>query len=176
MRISIVGSSGSGKSTLADQVSRRVGIKHVEFDALHHLAQWRTNPRFAEDLAAELAAEGWVCDGNYKSAGQLSRSMSDTIVVLDLPRAKVMRQLVPRTVRRVLTREVLWNGNRESFDNLWRWDPEKNVIRWSWVHHAAIRRRYLDAANSGKWDHATVVWLGSRREVADWLMSLPSTQ
>lgn len=172
MRIAIVGSSGSGKSTLARQVSDHLAIRHVEFDAIHHLANWEPNPEFLRDLAAELAGGNWVCDGNYDKAEGISRAEADMIVVLDLPRWRVMKQLVPRTLRRVVTREELWNGNRESFDNLWRWDPERNVIRWSWVHFDSKRQKYLRASDSGEWAHAEVVWLHSRAQTKDWLASL----
>lgn len=171
MRIAIVGSSGSGKSTLARKVSARLSIPHVEFDAVHHLAGWQTNPRFLDELEEQLSKPSWVCDGNYGSADRISRGSADVIVVLDLPRWRVMTQLVRRTLRRVLTRQQLWNGNKESFGNLWRWDPERNVIRWSWVKFEARRDQFLAASKSGEWEHAQVVWLRSHAEVALWLES-----
>lgn len=35
-RIVVKGSSGSGKSTVADELARRLGVPHIELDALHH--------------------------------------------------------------------------------------------------------------------------------------------
>jgi hypothetical protein len=67
----------------------------------------------------------WVVDGNYPRVvmeGPVWRR-ADTVVWLDLPRPTVMRQVVLRTLRRVLTRQTLWNGNREPFSNLWSARP-----------------------------------------------------
>ena len=61
---------------------------------------------------------------------------ADTVVWLDLPRSQVMRQIVSRTFRRVLTREELWNGNREPVENLWAWTRG----------HGALTRRRPRAA------------------------------
>ena len=40
-----------------------------------------------------------------------------------------------------MTRQELWNGNREPFSNLWSLNPEKSIIAW-----AASRHRCTDGA------------------------------
>jgi hypothetical protein len=68
----------------------------------------------AEDMRRELdsrcaADGGWVADGNYESkGGGLVRERADTVVWLDLGRRAVTIQLIARTARRALLREVLW--------------------------------------------------------------------
>lgn len=52
-----------------------------------------------------------------------------------------MRQVIYRTLRRAILREVLWNGNREPWRNLFRWDPEHSIIRWSWTKWPIYRER-----------------------------------
>ena len=173
MRIAIVGSSGSGKTTLAKRVAGRTGIPHVEIDAVHHLAGWQPNPSFRDDLAAALEQPSWVCDGNYSMVDDLVRSAADTIVVFDLPRRTVMRQVTTRTVRRALTRAELWNGNREPLSNFFRWDPEHNIIRWAWTRYDGVRANHIEAATSGEWRHATVVWIRSHADGDAWLGTLP---
>ena len=60
----------------------------------------------------------WVADGNYSSkGGDVLRARADAVVWLDLPRRAVMCQLSLRTLRRVMLREQLWNGNRETLRN-----------------------------------------------------------
>ncbi|HEC11486.1 MAG TPA: adenylate kinase [Acidimicrobiales bacterium] len=172
MRISVVGSAGSGKTTLARQVAQRVGIRHVELDSLFHLEGWTPNPEFRPQVEAALATPAWVCDGNYSAVADLVRGRADTIVVLDLPRWRVMTQIVSRTLGRSLLRRELWNGNREGLGNFLRWDPEQNIIRWAWTRYHPVRRRYLAARENGDWDHAEVVWLRSHREAGRWLDSL----
>jgi len=56
-----------------------------------------------------------------------------------------MRRIVFRTVRRALTREELWNGNREPLSNFYRWNPERNVIRWAWVKYPQYAEGYRNA-------------------------------
>ena len=174
MRIAIVGISGSGKTTLARRVTDELGIPHVEIDAVHHLADWEPNPAFLDDLAAALDTDDWVCDGNYRPAEELVRGRADIIVCFDLPRRQVMRQVIVRTIRRVVTREELWNGNREPIGNVTKWAPEKNIVRWTWVYHGHRRRKMRESERTGAWDHAEVVWLRSHAEADAWLDSLSS--
>ncbi|MCP5025855.1 MAG: hypothetical protein GY929_06180 [Actinomycetia bacterium] len=100
MRVAIVGSSGSGKSALARRVSERTGIPHVELDAIQHLPGWQENPDFVEQVARELDQPDWVVDGNYSDTEPLTRGQADIIAVFDLPRWRVISQVVRRTVRR----------------------------------------------------------------------------
>ncbi len=175
MRIAIVGSSGSGKSTLARRVAERTGWPHIEFDRYYHQKDWTPqNPAVLKaQIGAELQADHWVSDGNYQSVlGDLVSARAETIVVYDLPRSLVTRQLVRRTIRRVVRREELWNGNREPLTNLTRWDPTKNVIRWSWTNHHKYRDGYRAAAESGAWAQADVVWVRRHRDAERWLDSL----
>jgi adenylate kinase family enzyme len=116
-RVHVVGTSGSGKSTVAAALARRLGVPHVELDALHWLPGWQERPvaEFRAHLSAALVQSGWVVDGNYAAQSRdLVWAAVDTVVWLDLPRRTVMRQVVQRTARRWLRREQLWGGNRES--------------------------------------------------------------
>lgn len=176
MRIAILGSSGSGKSTLAKRVAERTGWRHIEIDAYYHLAGWQPQDRevLRSEIANQISGQNWVCDGNYNAnVGDLIQAAADTIVVYDLSRLTVLRQVTWRTVRRAVRREELWNGNRERLSNFFRWDPEENIIRWSWVHHHRYRDEYRALAETGTWDHAEVIWV-ERHAVADrWLANLP---
>lgn len=174
MKIAIVGISGSGKTTLARKAAAKLAIPHVEIDAAFHLENWEPNPHFLDDLAARLDTPHWVCDGNYRPAEQLVRGNADVIVCFDLPRRQVMRQVIGRTIRRAVTREELWNGNREPASNFLRWNPEDNIIRWTWVYHGHRRRRMAESERTGAWDHAQVVWIRSHAEADEWLDALPS--
>src|SRR5687768_11917787 len=113
-RIAVVGVSGSGKTTLACQLSERLGLPHVELDALHWDPGWTPAPAgiFRQRAAQVLQGEAWVVDGNHPEVRQLIWSRADTVVWLDYGLLLVMWRLVVRTFRRVATGEVLWNGNR----------------------------------------------------------------
>jgi hypothetical protein len=85
-------------------------------------------------------------------------------VVLDLPRWRVMSQILPRTLRRAFTGEELWNGNREHLRNLVSRDPEQNILLWSWTTHAKNRWRYRTAARDPRWAALLFLWVRSRQE------------
>ena len=167
----MVGNSGSGKTTLARTLAAAMGVEHVELDALYHGPGWTepTREDFQARVAATLdaAAGGWTACGNYSAVRtDVVWPRADTVVVLDLPKHVVMRRVVRRTLRRTLTREELWNGNREPLRNLYRLDPEQNIIRWSWVRHDVYRERYRAAATDPANAHLDFVFLRSPSEVA----------
>lgn len=76
-----------------------------------------------------------------------------------------MSQLIPRTLRRALKREELWNGNTERLTNLTSLDPETSVIAWSWTHHAEYRARYQREATLPEWTHLRFWFTHSRADV-----------
>lgn len=145
--IVVCGGPGNGKTTLARTLAARRGIEHIELDSLFHVTDFGSESPAAFRAALigrmQAAPNGWVMCGNYVSILEhLHIEQADTLVFLDLPKRVVMARVVRRTLRRVLTRERLYgNEVRESFDNLWRWDPEKNIIRWTWVNHRVYRQR-----------------------------------
>ena len=170
-RVSVVGSSGAGKSTLARAIADRIDGHHVELDELFHQAGWipTPTPELRRNVAAALDVDRWVVCGNYTKVADLVQGGADTIVWLDLPRWLVISRLIRRSVKRAITREELWNGNRESWRNLISRDPERNVVLWSWQHHHRYRQRYEDFATGKFWAHAEVHQLCSRRDVQQFL-------
>ena len=173
-RIRVVGSSGSGKTTTAKAIAARLDIPRLELDAVHWLPDWKE--RDAEEFGRRVlqfatSRPRWVIDGNYN--GRLADRVDhlvDTFVWLDLPRWRIMAALLARTIRRSFTREDLWNtGNTERISNLFKRDPHKNLMLWSWIHHQRYRDRYGAKAATGEhhW-----IRLRSRRDVNRFLEGL----
>jgi len=163
-RVSVVGSSGSGKSTLASELAARLHVPHVELDAIFHQPGWTPLPEeeFTAAVAAAVAADGWVVDGNYSAVRPLVWARADTVIWLDLPRRTVMRRIVWRTLRRAATRAELWNGNRESWRNVFSLDPQQSIIAWSWHKHAALAERYTAAASDPANAHLRFIRIATR--------------
>lgn len=168
----MVGNSGSGKSWLARRLAERLGVPYLELDSIHHQADWVPLP--ADQLRAAVgrftSGPGWVVDGNYTAVREdVVWPRADTVVWLDLPRRAVMRQVTRRTLARVVTRRELWNGNRESWRNLVRLDPDESILLWAWTRHRQYQQRYRTAERDPHWSHLRFVRLGSRREVTNFL-------
>ena len=140
-RVSVVGNSGSGKSTLARELAAALAVPFLELDSIYHQPGWEPLPadEFSRVVTERTAADGWVIDGNYSAVRPAVWGRADTVVWLDPPRRTVMRQVIWRTLRRAVTRQELWNGNREPVRNFFRLDPEESVISWAWHSHAKYR-------------------------------------
>ena len=67
--IVVYGPTGSGKTTVAAHLARRIGVPHIELDAVFWLPQWNQKPveEFRADVSTLLSecTDGWVFDGNY---------------------------------------------------------------------------------------------------------------
>ena len=173
-RVSIVGSSGSGKTTVGRRLAEWLGAPHIELDSIFHQPGWTELPReeFRRRVAEVVAGDAWVVDGNYSAVQNLILQRADTVVWLDLPRPLVMRRVVLRTLRRAVTRQHLWNGNREPLTNFYRLDPERNIIRWTWVMHRSYIDRYTAVMADGSHAHLEFIRLRSPAEVTTFLASL----
>jgi len=169
-RVCILASaSGSGKTTLGRALADRLGVPFHELDALHHGAGWtEATPSELRDRVEPLvASDAWVIDGAYRGKiGDLVLERADTVVWLDLPRRLWLPRLIARTVRRVVLRETLWNGNRETLRGaVWGRDA---LIPFAWRTFPDRRRRYpVELARY------TVVHLRSTAEVRRFLASTP---
>lgn len=171
-RFSVVGSTGSGKTTVARSIGERLGIPVVEMDAIHWGPDWTPQPtgQIRGKVAEAVAGDSWVVDGNYRSISQeLVWSRADTVVWLDMSFWTNARQLLRRTYLRVVRREELWNGNRESLRAAFGRD---SILWWLVKTHRANRRRYEEDMTSGEWPHLEFIQLRSRREVGSWLERL----
>ena len=172
LRISVVGNSGSGKTTVARAIAGALGVPHLELDAVFHQPGWQPLDteefrRVVSDFTdAETNADGWVVDGNYSRVRDIVWGRADTVVWVDPPRHRVMRQLVARTLRRMATGAELWNGNREQWRFLFKLDPEESIILWAWTRHGTYRQRYLAAQSEPENAHLTFVRLRTQAETA----------
>ncbi|WP_233404806.1 AAA family ATPase [Actinotalea solisilvae] len=170
-RVRVLGTSGTGKTTFAAAVARRLGLPHLELDAVFHRAGWQ--PASDEEFRAAVSAfvasapDGWVVDGNYQARIGPLLDDADVVVWLDYPRRVVMGRVVRRTVVRAVTRRELWNGNREPWTGMFRRRPEDNIVLWAWRTHAERRRRFA-LLRGPHWVHLTSPGAADR-----WLDTLP---
>jgi hypothetical protein len=174
-RIAVVGTSGSGKTTLARQLASRLGLAHVELDALHWDPGWTPTPPavFLGRAEQALSGDAWVVDGNHPEVRDLIWRRADTLVWLDYGLALIMWRLVLRTFRRVATREMLWNGNRER-DLSAHFFSRDSIFLWALRTHSLRRREYPVLLAAPAYAHLRAICLRSPRATSAWLASLPS--
>ena len=168
-RYVVVGTSGSGKSTFARSLASIIGGSHVELDALHWGADWtpRTTPEFEGGVAARITGERWVADGNYSVVRHLVWARATDIVWLNFSRTVVFSRVIRRTLRRGITREELWSGNRESLRMALF--SRESILLWSFTTFAGNRVKYAAARESGEHPHLRWHELRTPREARRFL-------
>src|SRR5918912_2264290 len=137
-KIAVVGTSGSGKTTVARELASRLGVPHVELDALFHGPNWTPTPvdEFRARVARAIEGDAFVVDGNYGAVRDIVWPRLELVVALDYPFPLIFAQLLRRTVTRAITREPLWNDNRESLRLSFA--SRDSILLWSLTTH---RRR-----------------------------------
>lgn len=172
-RIVVIGNTASGKSTLSAALAERFDLAHLELDSFAHGPGWQlaSPQQFREALQPRTSGGRWVCDGNY-----LSRTtdwlwpQADTVIWLDLPLRRILPRLVARSLRRILTRQELWNGNHEQWSAL---IGPHSLVAWAVAcrrRHAALMPPLLAQAREHK---ATTARITSPRQLHRWWQALP---
>ena len=169
-RILVGGSSGAGKTTMARVLAGRLGIPHIEVDALFHGPGWVPRAEFVADVDAATSGPSWVIDHDYAAARHLVWARIDTFVWLDYSRVVCEWRVLRRSVARALLRQELWNGNRERFFAMFT-DPE-HPVRWSWTHHADKRAAFDASVADPAHRHIRTIRLRRPAEAREWLRAL----
>ena len=178
-RVAVIGNSGSGKSTLARVLSARLGVPHIELDALNWQPNWKAlsieEPAQWSRLVAEVIAyNGWVTDGNYSKGAlpQILQRATD-VIWLDYSRGVIMVRVLRRSFVRAISGRELWpgTGNREDFRH---WLQKDHPIRWTWDTYRSAND-HREALFSGPvLEHARKHRFRAPVETQRWLAALRS--
>ena len=168
-RIAVIGTTGSGKTTLARALSQRLHIPHVELDSLYWEPDWgeATLPVFRERVREALQGAAWVVDGNYSKVRDITFGLADTVVWLDYGLPVMLWRLLRRTLRRILWREELWQGNRETWRGAF-WGRD-SLFWWLLTTYRRRRREYSVLFSQSEYAHLVKVRLRSPGEAKLWL-------
>ncbi len=79
-------------------------------------------------------------DGNYSRVRDIIWDRADTVVWLDFPLVVIMGRLLWRTLSRIVTREDLWHGNRESARMTFC--SRDSILLWALTTYRRRRRGY----------------------------------
>jgi len=166
-RYVIVGGPGVGKTTVASALAQQCDLVRVELDELCWGPHWTSAG--SSELRARVSAridhvDGWVADGNYlDEVSSVLWGSADVIVWLDLPRRTGFVRAVRRSFRRVMSRQELWNGNRETWRVL-----TPSSLRALWRRWPDYPRRIETLLRADPAYADKLVRLSSQREIAPW--------
>jgi adenylate kinase family enzyme len=170
-RLLIVGPVAAGKTALADAVSCRTGIPRTELDNVKFGPLWQQIPEaeFRARVKEIAAAPTWIIDGNYASVRDVLWGNADTVAWLDYPLHVVLRRLVWRTLRRVVSHEDLGGGRRESVRRL---VGRQSILLWAIRSHRPLRAEY-ERASRIYGSSVELVRLRSAVDAKEWLLTVP---
>jgi len=171
------GPVASGKTTVASLIAGRIGIPHVELDAIFWKPDWVEKPveEFRADVSAVLAKypDGWVIDGNYGRIKDLVLPRADTVVWLRTPFHVAFWRAFRRTVSRIFSREPLWGYNYETWGK--SFFSRESLLLYlvkNWRRHIRKTRQEIAAIPH----HAEIIELRSSRAVADFMAGLDAAE
>ena len=156
-RVVVVGTSASGKTTFARRLAGILGPHCFELDFLYWGPGWTRRPDFRPEVLAAAQQPRWVIDGNSSAVRGIIWRRCTAIVWLDYSFARVFSRALRRTMRRVVTGERLYGGNRETMGNalLDLEAPLWLVMRT----HGKRRREFPELFRRPEYGHATVIQL-----------------
>jgi adenylate kinase family enzyme len=143
-RAVILGCSGAGKSTFARALGAKLGVPVVHLDALFRCPGWvEPEPAaFRAAVAAAVAGDAWVTDGNFANRTfDLRLPRADAVIFLHQPRWLCVFRILWRWLTAFGRRRPdLAEGCEENFD----WD----FFLWVWQFEASHQPRIIAAAEA----------------------------
>lgn len=168
-RVVVVGVTGCGKTTVAAWLAEWRQVPHIELDALHWQPGWnKPKPdEFRQRVETALSGPEWVVDGNYREVRDLTWGRATTLVWLDYDLPVVLWQLTRRTLQRILSKELLWNNNRET----WRGAlfSKDSLFLYAFSSQKRHRSAYPQLLTYSGFSQLQVIHLRYPKETHQWL-------
>ena len=170
-RISIVGTSSCGKTTLARRIAALVDAPHIELDAIHWGPNWTplSQEVMHERVAAAAAGESWVIEGGYSFVRDLIWQRADTVIWLDYSLPVIFGRSIRRTSLRIVKRQELWNGNRETLVQALSRD---SILLWVLKTYGQRRRQISASLACPEYSGLHVLHFKSPRQTKRWLQNI----
>lgn len=173
-RIVVIGTTSFGKSTLAKTLADKFACAFIELDALHWEPNWQEAEPHVFRVRAEKATlpKAWVAAGNYSVVRDILWNKAEVIIWLDYPLPIVFWRLLIRTLRRTITQEELWNGNRESFWTHFKFWSEDSLFHWLLKTYWRRKREFPILFSLPEYQHLKIYRFNHPRELEAWLDDL----
>ncbi|MEA3032655.1 MAG: hypothetical protein QOH86_671 [Sphingomonadales bacterium] len=133
----VIGPPGAGKSTLATAIADHTGLPLVHLDRHHWRPGWveADKAEWQRQVAALVAAERWVIDGNYSGTLAARLARADTVIWLDFPVWLCLARVFRRAAQyRGKTRPDMAEGCPEQIN----WEFLLYTVRFPWVGRKRI--------------------------------------
>jgi adenylate kinase family enzyme len=174
-RVVVIGTSCAGKTAFARSLACALSFPHVELDALFWQPNWTPRPpeEFRKLVAQELSQGCWVTDGNYSVVRDLVWSRATTVIWLNYVFPLVLWRALTRTVRRVLTQEELFSGNRESLRMAFF--SRESILWWVLTTFHRRRKQYRVLFDTATFPQLVYVELRNSTEAENFLTRLETS-
>lgn len=168
-RIVVIGTSSAGKSTFARELATAIDAPWIELDDLHWGPDWTPKPaeefhRLIQDAASR---EAWVADGNYAPVRHILWPRATLIVWLNYRFPLVFWRGLKRSVRRALSGEELWHGNRESLTTTF--GSRDSILLWIWSTHGLRQKEFRDLRRAGEFPNLCWIEFTHPSQARQWL-------
>ena len=170
-RYIVVGATSSGKSTLAKQLAHKIGGDYIELDALNWGPNWTpAGDELLRDRAENATRSPcWVVAGNYRVTRPVTWPRAEAVIWLDYSLPVVLWRLLTRTIRRGITQEELWNGNREKFWwHLKLWSDE-SLFHWLFKTYWRRKQEYPELFALPEYSHLHIFRFKRTIDAQIWL-------
>ncbi|WP_345306856.1 AAA family ATPase [Candidatus Villigracilis saccharophilus] len=173
-RIVVIGTTSSGKSTLAKRLAEKIGGDFIELDALHWESDWVEAKLkvFRERVETATGSQVWVVAGNYHVVRDLIWPKAQAVIWLDYSFSLVFWRLLTRTIRRWVTQEELWNGNREQFWGHFKIWSEESLFHWLFKSYWRRKRETPQLLALTEHVHLKVFHFQKPNETENWLKNI----
>lgn len=181
-RIVVIGTTSSGKSTLAEQLAKKLDLDFIELDALFWEPNWqganvevfrkRVETVTSSQRGKSEEQSGWVVAGNYRKVRDLIWPKAQVVIWLDYPFHIVFWRMLTRTIRRAVTREELWNGNRETFWVHLKFWSDDSLFNWLFKTYWRRKREIPALLALPEHKHLKLIHFKHPRETEEWLSKL----
>lgn len=179
-RVIMAGLGGSGKTTIARRIALIAGLPLTVLDDIYYGPGLTPRADFEDHVREITDGPRWIFDSQgaaLDAAGprphhELLWSRAQTLVWLDYPRRVVVRRAATRSIRRIVTREELWAGYRETWRGLL---SPSHPVRRGCARHASRRAQLELRSADPQWQPLTVIRLLSPAQAERWLAALAVT-
>jgi hypothetical protein len=111
-------------------------------------------------------------DGNYSRVRDLVWKKADTIIWLDYSLPVILIRLTRRSIRRMITRQLLWQGNRENFRQVFL--SRDSILLWALKTYRRRRCDYGNLFHAPEYSHLIKIHLKSPGDTNRWLEHITS--